>query len=320
MNNQPTLRALVLSGGSIKGAFQAGAVCELLRQGFAPDAIYGISVGALNGAFLAHAAGRAALADGNPDWPAIGQALWDFWRENVTEPKKIARRRRTLKLAYDVFFNHFQGLTDTRPLQDLVHRTLSLQNLRHSPVIFKVGMVNLTDGRLIIADPVREPSDTARSYSNFIEYVIASTAIPVVMPVSVVNGALLTDGGVRDVALVGQAVKDGASELVCVLCQPPMPSLVSFNHQNLLSLASRLMEIVVNETVNNDLETALWINRLCPKDGSPAAAGPLAGKRRISLTVIRPAQELAMDLDKFDQRQILEALEMGKKAVGEKIV
>ncbi len=45
---QPIKRALVLGGGAIKGAYQAGAIKVLLNKGFAPDHLYGISVGSLN--------------------------------------------------------------------------------------------------------------------------------------------------------------------------------------------------------------------------------------------------------------------------------
>lgn len=56
-------KAFVLSGGSIKGAFQAGVLTDLLTSNkFRPDAIYGTSVGSLNGAFIADRAGRMASA------------------------------------------------------------------------------------------------------------------------------------------------------------------------------------------------------------------------------------------------------------------
>ena len=67
------MKALVLGGGSIKGAFQAGAVAEVLARGLEPGIITGISVGALNGAYLTERAGRAAPAA--PGWNAIGQEL-----------------------------------------------------------------------------------------------------------------------------------------------------------------------------------------------------------------------------------------------------
>jgi len=45
-------KALVLSGGGVKGAFQAGFCNYLAQIGWKPDLIVGTSVGALNGAFL----------------------------------------------------------------------------------------------------------------------------------------------------------------------------------------------------------------------------------------------------------------------------
>ena len=68
-------RALVLSGGSIKGSFQAGAVAELLESGFVPDAIYGTSVGSLNGSFLTERAGRLARQETTPE----GREAWQAW-------------------------------------------------------------------------------------------------------------------------------------------------------------------------------------------------------------------------------------------------
>jgi len=52
------MKALVLGGGSIKGSFQAGAIDALLKAGFKPFKIFGVSVGSLNGVFLADRAGR----------------------------------------------------------------------------------------------------------------------------------------------------------------------------------------------------------------------------------------------------------------------
>jgi len=51
------MRALVLSGGSIKGAYEAGAILSIVEAGFYPDAVLGISTGALSAAFLVNAIG-----------------------------------------------------------------------------------------------------------------------------------------------------------------------------------------------------------------------------------------------------------------------
>ena len=49
------MKFLVLGGGSIKGAWQAGAIRAVLESGYQPDFITGISVGSINGPFLVNA-------------------------------------------------------------------------------------------------------------------------------------------------------------------------------------------------------------------------------------------------------------------------
>lgn len=72
-------KAFVLSGGSIKGAFQADALADLLTsKTFIPDAIYGTSVGSLNGALIADRAGRYVNAGNEVDWVSIGNELQNF--------------------------------------------------------------------------------------------------------------------------------------------------------------------------------------------------------------------------------------------------
>ncbi|WP_310590414.1 patatin-like phospholipase family protein [Dyadobacter sp. NIV53] len=51
------MKALVLGGGSMKGAFQVGVIQAVLENGFEPEMIYGISVGALNATFLTNETG-----------------------------------------------------------------------------------------------------------------------------------------------------------------------------------------------------------------------------------------------------------------------
>lgn len=46
-------RVLILSGGGSKEAFQAGVIDNLIKDGWMPDAVAGISVGALNGLMVA---------------------------------------------------------------------------------------------------------------------------------------------------------------------------------------------------------------------------------------------------------------------------
>ncbi|UCB51590.1 MAG: patatin-like phospholipase family protein [Candidatus Zixiibacteriota bacterium] len=295
-------RALVLSGGSIKGAFQAGAIAEILDGGFVPNAIYGISVGSLNGAFMTDRAGRAVRAKRKVNWPAIGKQLEDFWKKKIKSFNAIGKKRGGAGLLLNVVFNNFDGVIDTGKLRKLIYKEIDEENLYNSPASFSAGVVNLATGDFVNAD---------LGYPNIIEYIIGSTAIPIVMPVTMLAEQPLVDGGLRDVTTLKAAIEDGADEITCVVCQARKVLGKNFDRENMLQLADRIMDIATNEIVNNDLEWAQFINTFCPKDGTPVVDGPLAGYRYIPITVIRPAVEPAIKLDDFKEEEIAELLNLG---------
>ena len=294
--------ALVLSGGSIKGAFQTGAINEILHSGIAPEAIYGVSIGSLNGAFLAERAGRAARRHQVPNWEEIGDALEAFWRSKITSFDVIAEKHSMIGVAEDVLFNDFDGLADMTRLHRLVRREIKEENLCNSPVRFSAGVVNLASGEYIHAD---------LAFPNIIDYIIASTAIPVSMPISMVAGQPLVDGGLRNVTPLKAAIDEGAEDILCVVCQAEKVSGVNFDRKNLLQLFERLMDIAINEIVNNDLEWAEFINLYCPRDRTPLIEGPLAGYRYVPIAIIRPAIEPDIHLETFDSKQIEALINLG---------
>ncbi len=298
-------KALVLSGGSIKGAFQAGAVPEIVRHGFTPDAIYGVSVGALNGAFLTDRVGRRVAAGTTPiPWDSVADELEQFWRTRITSFKAIAKKRTASALA-GALFSNFNGIISTNALRDLVHQELDPARMGQSGLYFAAGSVELVSGGYVSAH---------LGFPNLVEYVIASTAIPIVMPITRIGHQLLLDGGVRNVAPLAEAIANGATEIVCVACQPRDVGGADFDRENLLQLADRLLDIVVNEIVNNDIDLAESINVHCPTDGTPVASGPLAGKRYVKLTVIRPVAPLQISLEKFKPADIARLIEAGHLA------
>ncbi len=298
-------QALVLSGGSIKGAFQVGAINEILHAKIVPDAVYGVSIGTLNGAFLAERSGRAVLGGEKVNWEKIGDDLEVFWKSRITSFGGIGEKYPLVGIAGDVLFNNFQGLADLSRLHNLIRKEIKEENLRHSPIRFSAGVVNIGSGEYISAD---------LAFPDIIEYIIASTAIPIMMPVSMVAGQPLVDGGLRNVTPLKAAIDDGAEEIVCIVCQAKKVSGVNFDPKNLGTLFERLMDITINEIVNNDLEWAGYINTYCPRDGSPMLNGPLAGYRHIPITVIRPSVEPKIKLEDFTSKQIEELIALGHVA------
>ncbi|MGE3615928.1 MAG: patatin-like phospholipase family protein, partial [Gemmatimonadales bacterium] len=253
------MQALVLSGGNIKGAFQAGAIGALLRTGLRPGIITGISVGALNGAFLVSRAARSAAANGGvPDWPAVGEALVAFWRERITGPEQLLNRRNAFDLGWRLLRKNWAGLVDMAPLYRLVDSELRPEGFLNPPVLFAFGAVSLDTGDIRYA-PV-DPDTGAR----VIEYVKASTAEPITMDLRVIAGESYYDGGLRDLAPLKRAIDLGATSIVCVACQPERVGDLGpeFPRGDPLRLVGRVMEIVTNELLNGDLATLVEVNQL----------------------------------------------------------
>lgn len=293
-------KALVLSGGSIKGAFQTGAIKQILDEGFKPDIIHGISVGTLNGSFLVNETGRL---NNEYEWTDLGNNLKSFWEKNVTQPSSLIEERKKIKLVWQIFRKKFKGIVSTAPLKRLIKSTITIENLINSQVDFTAGAVDLVSGKIKYFD---------KQDHNFIEGIIASTAIPIIMPLSNIGGTPYYDGGLRDIAPLKGVIEKGADEIIIILCQSADLANQNFNSGNLLHLISQIMDIVSNEIVNNDVEKMKTINELISERGEEITEGVLAGKRKIKFKIIRPQSELVIQIDDFNSKDIKEMISLGQ--------
>lgn len=308
--DSPQKTALVLSGGSIKGAFQAGAIQAIMESGFKPDFIYGISVGALNGSFVCSEAGKQMKPKESLDWNLIAANLVKFWTDNIKQPSDVADQRNWTTIGWDAIWNKFDGLVDTDPIQTLVKKNILIDNLYKSPIGLKVGAVNVVDSTIVYADP---------SYPGFMQYVLASSAIPMVMPIVNIGDQPFVDGGVMDVAPLKPAIESGATDVIVIACQSKDLGGASFDTGNLLQLTDRVFDIMVNTIVNNDIEWADYFNQYLPNDGTTETQGPLAGYRRINIRTVRPPVPIQLDLQNFNSNDIQDLIKTGYQAAKEQL-
>ncbi len=308
-------KILVLAGGSVKGAYQTGVVRAVFEAGFRPDAIYGISAGSMNASYLVNDFGRSVLEDGGYlDYNQTAIDLCNFWINNINTPDSLALRRGTYDLGMSAIRRNFEGLLDTTPLREILHNNIQMRNLNASPVGLKVGAVDIINGNIVYADP---------TYEHFLDYVMASSAIPILMPVVNIGGLkkmAYLDGGMRDVAPIKKAITDGADEIVCIACHTRNIDGGYFPYGNLLALVDRVMDIAVNECLNADLDWAEFRNECLPEDGSEAQSGILKGQKRIKLKIIRPQKPLNIDIQGFDQDDIKQMILVGYQQGREEMV
>ena len=277
-------KILVLAGGSVKGAFQAGVIKALFEKGYQPNAIYGVSAGSLNAAYLVNQFGQQVNAGTPLSYPQAAQDLWDFWERRITRPECLSKPFNIFQLGWTALTKKFQGLVDTRPLRDLLADVLQDRNLHASPVGLKIGAVNIMEGVMHYVDP---------SFENFQAYLMASSAVPILMPVVKIDGQKqksYLDGGLRDVAPLQKAIQDGATEVVVIACHTEMIEGGDFDSGDLLALVDRVMDIAVNEILNADLQLP---------------------RSDVKVQIIRPSQPLSIDIQRFTKMDIRRMLEMG---------
>ena len=280
-------KILVLAGGSVKGAFQAGVMKAMMERGYQPDAVYGVSVGSLNAAYFVNQLGMQALTGGPISFTDASQDLWDFWETRITSPKSLSKPFNIFQLGLTALRKKFKGLVDTQPLRNLLKEVLSIRNLHASPIDLKIGAVNIIDGTMYYVD-------TSEEY--FLDYLMASSAVPILMPVVKINGETrrsFLDGGLRDVAPIKKAVDDGANHIVCISCHMESIEGGHFDSGDLLALVDRVMDIAVNEILNADIKEVMISNTT------------------IDIQSIRPPQPLTIDIQNFNKMDIRRMLELG---------
>jgi len=168
---QNTPRALILSGGGAKGAFEAGAVYHLVvHRGCDFKDFSGVSVGALNVAYLAQA---PVEGDSLANLQTRSKGLVDLWR-SIRGPKQVMRGR-FLGLPRLLLFGT-ESLKDFTPLRKLVEREVQLDALLHSGREVRVGTVSFYDGSYREVTP---NSPQLLASAQFLDYIYASALIPV---------------------------------------------------------------------------------------------------------------------------------------------
>jgi NTE family protein len=298
-------KILVLSGGSVKGAFQAGVMKAIMERGYQPDAVYGVSAGSLNAAYFVNQLGLQSNSGEPISFLQASQDLWDFWETRITSPESLSKPFNIFQLGLSALRKKFIGLVDTQPLRNLLTEVLSIRNLHASPISLKIGAVNIIDGTIYYVD-------TSEKY--FLDYLMASSAVPILMPVVKINEEsrrCFLDGGLRDVAPIKKAVEDGASQIICISCHMDSIEGGHFDSGDLLALVDRVMDIAVNEILNLDIREVMISNERLPNKDLLSKRSKDKGQTKIDIQSIRPPQPLTIDIQNFNKLDIRRMLELG---------
>ncbi len=186
--------AFVFAGGSSRGAAQIGMLEVLVERGIRPDAVYGSSVGAIN------AAGYA----GTPDEAGVERmaAIWRrLTRDDIFPQGRVPNAVR--------YFQQRQSVHPNRALRQVIEEGLTFELLEEAAIPLQVVATSLTDGA--VRWFTRGPA---------VEAILASAALPALLPPVDIGGEMFIDGGVIDNVPLGRAVAEGAERIFVLLCGP----------------------------------------------------------------------------------------------------
>ena len=278
------MRALVLSGGASKGAYQVGALKHLLGElEIQYDAVCGTSVGAINAGWLAmykHGQEKECIYGLEELWR--GLATSDIYVSWINWPKPFS------------YFGYIKALWkpslyDSTPLMGLIRSQYDSDKMRASGKKLRVGAVSLNTGEFRLFD---------ESFEEMTEAILASSSFPgVFLPIKI-NGHLWTDGGVKEITPLKSAISLGADAIDVIITSPEKDLSEFTENPNIIKLGPRIIDIMSEEIMLNDLARALEINELI-KNGAE-----IPNKRYIDIRVIRPDHKLVESSLDFEQKFI----------------
>ena len=289
-------RAIVLSGGGARGAYEAGVLRFILDDlpaliGKAPhfDILCGTSVGAIHACFL------AATADQTED---RGPRLVQIWknlqidevfrfgtRDFISLPRKLLGVRRVAqKLREGRRPDRLFGLLDTAPLEKLVMQSIPWEGIQRNVQSGHVEAVcvaatQLATGRAVVFCETKRDDLPRRAADQHLRlqpirlapvHALASAAIPLLFPAVRVGSRYYADGGLRLNTPLAPAIRLGANRVLVIGLSHGVPPTVSESlaqqrtagFGNPMFLFGKVLNALMLSPVDADLARVHYINHL----------------------------------------------------------
>jgi NTE family protein len=180
--------AYVLGGGGVLGAVEVGMLRALLERDLVPDLVLGTSVGAINGALVAR----------DPSLRVVDR-LTDLW-QSAAESRAVYGDSplRTVRRAMATRTHIYSA----GPLKQRLREEFGDLTFEELPVRFQV-----------CAASIERAAEHWFSAGPVVEAIIASAAVPGLLPPARVGDEHYLDGGIVNSVPVGRAAQLGATRI-----------------------------------------------------------------------------------------------------------
>jgi NTE family protein len=317
---------LVLAGGGARGAYELGALSELLprlAEEERPRVIVGTSVGAVNAAYMAATADQPlaqALESGCDIWREMS---WDSALSPLTSLAQLRIVLRSIADALGIPGARSWGMLDPAPLRETLEQKVPFRHIHDNVLADRIAAAAVVATRastslsVVFCDSEREPppADDRRgiAYEKTAalssDHVIASAAIPGAFPAVELKDPAAArdwyfDGGTRLNTPIRPALDLGAQRLVIVALHSPKLATVQKQGKRpqLLDGVAQLLQGVLVDPLLNDVQTLSTINSAVADapgeggdhDAGEKDAGEKAGFEPIPYILIAPTEPNAI--------------------------
>lgn len=193
------MKAVVLSGGGSKGAYQIGVWKALRKLKIDYDIVTGTSVGALNGALMVQNEYKKSVRL----WKKINMKV--LFGDHINTPKSS---KETLKI-YGSNFLKNRGM-DVSKLQDLIMHYIDYDKFYQSDINFGLVTINISGKKAIQLKKNKIPKDKLG------DYLMASASCYPAFQLKEIDGSKFIDGGMFDNLPINLAIDLGADEIIAV--------------------------------------------------------------------------------------------------------
>jgi NTE family protein len=180
--------AFVLGGGGVLGAVEVGMLRALLERDIVPDLVLGTSVGALNGAMVARQPELEVVERLTELWAAAAQG------REVYGGRPLHTMRRAVSTGTHIY--------SPTPLRSRLEEEFGETRIEDLPVRFGV-----------CAASIERAAEHWFESGPIVPAVLASAAVPGLLPPAEVDGEHFLDGGLVNSIPVGRAVDLGATRV-----------------------------------------------------------------------------------------------------------
>lgn len=197
------MRAIVLSGGGAKGAYQIGVWKALRKLHIHYDIVTGTSVGALNGAFMVQGNYEDAL------W------MWENMNFNLIFSQKFDEKVLEKNGTFELLKTYAKGILknggmDVSRMEETMDRFIYPDKFYNSKVNYGMITVNLSNLKPVSKQKKDIPSEQLK------DYLMASATCFPAFKIKKIDGDMYVDGGYYDNLPINLAIDMGADDVIAV--------------------------------------------------------------------------------------------------------